>query len=161
MEDIEPASHPDSQIVPTGVPGTLVVAKSAQDVEEDYDFSREQYKLLVRNSNSAIEAMLNLALQCESPKAFETLNAMLTSTAELTGKLMALQMQKKTLETFGGQQGPGGQPPQIPPGSSLNQTNNFFTGTTADLQRKLISDLAASNAKIAEKTGPEVTVTEV
>ena len=63
--NLPPAPPPPPQ------PPAVVDAKEVQD---DYDFSRKSYRDLVDKSNQAIEAMLDLALQAEHPRAFEVLS---------------------------------------------------------------------------------------
>jgi hypothetical protein len=107
-----------------------------KDEQDDYEFSRNSYRDLVHQSNQAIEAMLNLALQSEHPRAFEVLSGMLKNTSEITDKLMDLQKKKKEIQVS-----------QVPPGFSGQggPSNNFFIGSTADLQKHLIKKLQEKN----------------
>jgi hypothetical protein len=107
----------------------------SKEVQDDYEFSRKSYRDLVGKSNEAIEAMLNLALQSEHPRAFEVLSAMLKNTSDITDKLMDLQ--KKNKEVKATATGP------VAPGTP--GTNNFFIGSTADLQKHLIKKLQEKN----------------
>lgn len=111
----------------------------ANEVQDDYEFSRETYRNLVSKSNEAIEQMLNLAMQSEHPRAFEVLSNMLKNTSDMTDKLMALQKAKKDLAQ---KQEKAGTP-------ALTQ-NNLFLGSTTDLQKHLIDKLKEQNVTASE-----------
>lgn len=113
------------------------------EIQDDYEFSRETYRGLVTKSNEAIEQMLNLAAESEHPRAFEVLSNMLKNTADMTDKLMALQKAKKDLAQ---KQESAGKP-------ALTQ-NNLFLGSTTDLQKHLIEKLKEQNVTAA--TEPDV-----
>lgn len=123
--------------VAVAVPADSKLEKEAQD---DYEFSRQSYRDLVQQSNQALEAMLNLALQSEHPRAFEVLSGMLKNTSEITDKLMDLQKKKKEMQAPA-----GGVPPAGGNTSTGGGNNNFFFGSTADLQKRLIRDLQEKN----------------
>lgn len=111
------------------------------DVQDDYEFSRETYRSLVTKSNEAIEQMLNLAMQSEHPRAFEVLSNMLKNTSDMTDKLMELQKRKKDMaqkETTDSSK------------PALTQ-NNLFLGSTTDLQKHLIQQLKEQNVTDTEQ----------
>jgi hypothetical protein len=120
----------------TLVPGSVSPSNLEKEAQDDYEFSRKSYKELVQQSNTAVDAMLNLALQSEHPRAFEVLSIMLKNTSEITDKLMDLQKKKKEMQTPA--QAAGG-------GSPTSGNTNFFFGSTADLQKRLIKDLKEKN----------------
>ena len=132
--NLPPAPPPPPQ------PPAVVDAKEVQD---DYDFSRKSYRDLVDKSNQAIEAMLDLALQAEHPRAFEVLSTMLKNTSEITDKLMDLQKKKKEVVSIPAAD--GGKP------ASLTQ-NNTFIGTTKELQQAMIKKLAEKNVSDTAST---------
>jgi hypothetical protein len=112
------------------------------DVQDDYEFSRETYRSLVTKSNEAIEQMLNLAMQSEHPRAFEVLSNMLKNTSDMTDKLMELQKRKKDMaqkETTDSSK------------PALTQ-NNLFLGSTTDLQKHLIQQLKEQNVTDTEQS---------
>ena len=84
--------------LPVPVPSTSLPPKEEKEIQDDYEFSRRTYKDLVDKSNSAIDGMMELALQSEHPRAFEVLSIMLKNTSDMTDKLMALQKQKKEIK---------------------------------------------------------------
>jgi uncharacterized protein YdiU (UPF0061 family) len=110
------------------------------EVQDDYEFSRETYRSLVNKSNEAIEQMLSLAMQSEHPRAFEVLSNMLKNTSDMTDKLMALQKAKKDMA----------KKEEADAKPALTQ-NNLFLGSTTDLQKHLIQKLKEQNVTDAEQ----------
>ena len=110
-------------------------APEANEIQDDYEFSRETYRSLVTKSNDAIEHMLNLAAESEHPRAFEVLSNMLKNTADMTDKLMALQKAKKEVL----------QKMQQSTDKPAPTQNNLFLGSTTDLQKHLIEKLKEQN----------------
>ncbi len=97
-----------------------------KDSEEDYEVARKSIKDLMEKSNKAIEEMLNLATATEHPRAFEVLAGMLKTSAEITRELTDLQKSRKALV------GENAPPPQ-----TGNTQNNFFVGSTTELQKMI------------------------
>jgi len=104
--------------------------QNKEHIEDDYDFSRDQYYKLVEKGEEAIDLMLDLARESEHPRAFEVLSTMIKNNAEIADRLMDLQKKKKDVNK---QEGP--QTPQL--GGVTN--NNLFVGSTKDLA-KMIDD---------------------
>lgn len=98
---------------------TIITQKD--DFEQDYDFARKKYRKLVKDSNEAIELMMNVARDSEHPRAFEVLSNMLKQNAEIADRLIELQKSKKEIEGNG-------------PGVT---NNNLFIGSTTELQKFL------------------------
>ena len=111
-------------------------AKAEREIDDDYEFSRKTYKDLVDKSNSAIEGMMELALQSEHPRAFEVLSIMLKNTSDMTDKLMALQKQKKEIKKK--------EKNEAPTATGVTN-NNLFLGSVTDLQKHLISQTLEKN----------------
>ena len=116
---------------------TLPVAKKELDLikdsEEDYEIARKNIKDLMEKSAKAIEEMLNLATATEHPRAFEVLAGMLKTSAEITRELTDLQKSRKNLV--------GESAPVQQHGGSSNTQNNFFVGSTTELQKLLKAKL--------------------
>ena len=109
--------------------------KEEKEIQDDYEFSRRTYKDLVDKSNSAIDGMMELALQSEHPRAFEVLSIMLKNTSDMTDKLMSLQKNKKELK----KEEKGTQP------STGVTNNNLFLGSVTELQKHLRQELVEKN----------------
>jgi hypothetical protein len=122
--------------LPVPVPSAPLPPKEEKEIQDDYEFSRKTYKDLVDKSNSAIEGMMELALQSEHPRAFEVLSIMLKNTSDMTDKLMALQKQKKEIKKKEKEEA-------IAVTGVTN--NNLFLGSVTDLQKHLITQLSEKN----------------
>ena len=118
---------------------TKPAESESKEVQDDYEFSRKSYRDLVDKSNHAIEAMLDLALQAEHPRAFEVLSTMLKNTSEITDKLMDLQKKKKDMKDA---------PAERSSQPALTQ-NNVFVGSTKELQKAMIQKLTEKNVSDA------------
>lgn len=103
-----------------------VIDESKSQVEDDFDFARENLYNIIKTSNEAMEEMLSLAKASEHPRAFEVLNGMLKNMADFNKDLIDLQKKKKDII-------------QVPQEQGGPQTvnNNLFVGTTADFTKML------------------------
>lgn len=128
-------------------PPATVQEKDSKEVQDDYEFSRKSYRDLVQKSNEAIEAMLELALQSEHPRAFEVLSAMLKNTSDITDKLMDLQHKKKEIKSGSGA-------PTSSGGTPAQGNTNIFIGSTTDLQKHLIKKLQEKNVTDTASVDP-------
>mgnify|MGYP000447372199 CR=1 FL=1 len=107
--------------------------KNKEQIEDDYDFSRDQYYKLVEKGDEAIDLMLDLARESEHPRAFEVLANMIKTNADIADKLMELQKKKKEVNKE-----------DLPTTPQLGVTNNnLFIGSTKDLS-KMIDDRQAA-----------------
>tara|TARA_B100001094_G_C18148307_1_gene782148 strand:+ start:710 stop:1123 length:414 start_codon:yes stop_codon:yes gene_type:complete len=95
-----------------------------KDIKDDYEFSRETYKDLIRTGTLSMDAMAELARESEHPRAFEVLSNHIRNMGEVTDKLMKLQKAKKDLTKEERKQ---------------VTNNNVFVGSTTDLQRMLLN----------------------
>jgi len=96
------------------------------EVQDDYDYARARYYSLTEKGDEAIDLMLDLARESESPRAFEVLSNMLKQNAEISDRLMELQKKKKEVRLTDN--------PHLP--NSMTQ-NNVYVGSTTELQRML------------------------
>lgn len=119
--------------------------KNKEQIEDDYEFSRDQYYKLVEKGDEAIDLMLDLARESEHPRAFEVLSTMIKNNAEIADKLMELQKKRKDVNK---QDGP--QTPQL--GGVTN--NNLFVGSTKDLAKMIDDRQAATTKKVDSDDDP-------
>jgi hypothetical protein len=112
------------------------------DLQVDYDVSRETYKELIDKGNVAIDLMMELAKDSQHPRAFEVLAGLLKTQADNTDKLADLQKKLQNLRN-----GPKAKstPEQI-------TNNNVFVGSTTDLQRFILDQQKNNNAVIDVNT---------
>lgn len=95
-------------------------------IEDDFDYARKNIHDVIDMSNLAMGEMLELAKQSQHPRAFEVLNQMFKTAAEMNKDLLDLQKKKKELVVREEPAGPG----QV--------TQNLFVGSTAELQELLM-----------------------
>lgn len=104
--------------------------QSVDDLQIDYDVSRETYKELIDKGNKAIDLMMDLASDSQHPRAFEVLATLLKTQADNTDKLADLQKKMQNLTT------PKDSAKKQQSGNTTN--NNVFVGSTTDLQRFIL-----------------------
>ena len=102
------------------------MTKRNDNVDNDYQYSRETYYELLEKGRESMELMIEVARESEHPRAFEVLSGMMKNMADINDKLMALNKQKKDIDRED-------DPKRL--GNTTN--NNLFLGSTADLQRLL------------------------
>ena len=110
--------------LPSKIPNRALVDK---DIKDDYEFSRNTYKDLIRTGTSSLDVLAELARESEHPRAFEVLSKTIKDLGDTTGKLMNLQKQKDDLTNK--------------KEDEVNRkvtNNNVFVGSTTDLQRMLL-----------------------
>lgn len=95
------------------------------DADRDYSEVRENLKRIIEKSEEAIETILEVAVESQSPRAYEVVAQLIASSLEANNKLMHLHKQIKDIK-------------REEPGKTTNVTNNsIFVGNTADLQKML------------------------
>ena len=109
-----------------------------KDIKDDYEFSRETYKDLIRTGTLSMDALAELARESEHPRAFEVLSQTIKNIGDTTEKLMALQKQKKDLQKDEKEE------------ARQVTNNNMFVGSTTDLQRMLLNKDNVIDAKVKE-----------
>ncbi len=100
---------------------------SEEQVEEDVAEARENLGNAIELSQQAVQDMLNIAQQSQHPKAYEVLNSMIKTYADISMGLVDLQMKRQRLE--GKKSGSSEQAQTV--------HNNLFVGSTAELQQML------------------------
>jgi len=129
-----------SKNMPISAP--LESSPPVDDLQVDYDVSRETYKELIDKGNVAIDLMMELAKDSQHPRAFEVLAGLLKTQADNTDKLADLQKKLQNLRN-----GPKAKstPEQI-------TNNNVFVGSTTDLQRFILDQQKNKNDVIDVNT---------
>ena len=107
-------------------------SQPVDDLQVDYEVSRETYKQLIEKGDQAIDLMMELARDSQHPRAFEVLAGLLKTQADNTDKLADLQKKVHTLRA-----GPRGKNQSSSTEKITN--NNVFVGSTTDLQRFILS----------------------
>ena len=94
------------------------------DVENDYKYQRENFYNLIERGQDAVEGILELAQESETPRAYEVAGNLIRQVADVTEKLVDLQTKMKKLK-------------EVPNKGPNNVTNALFVGSTAELQKML------------------------
>ena len=100
------------------------VVNENQDIDNDYEYQRQNFYNLVERGNDAIEGILELAKESEHPRTYEVAGNLIKQVAEVTEKLGDLQEKMKKLK-------------EVPDSAPKNVTNALFVGSTAELQKML------------------------
>jgi hypothetical protein len=128
MSDIDDALGLNP-IVPYGDTVQYPAKRDEGQQENDLDFARENLYDAVVKSQAAVEDMIAIAQQSQHPKAYEVLNSLIKTFADVSSGIADLQLKKQRL-----------QGKQVAPEESKTVNNNLFVGSTAELQ-KMLQDL--------------------
>ena len=100
------------------------VEMTETDLTSDYDFSRDQYHNLVSKGNDALDELLSVAKESESPRAYEVAAQLIRNLSDTTKELLELQKAKKEIEK------------ETKDPRTVN--NSLFIGSTKELQDLLL-----------------------
>ena len=101
------------------------VREEKPDIDRDYEYTRGHLYSLIEKGQEAIDGILELSQQSDSPRAYEVAGQLIKNVADTTDKLMDLQKKLKDVNEES-KKGP------------TNVTNNaLFVGSTADPQKML------------------------
>ena len=101
--------------------------KQKADIDNDYDYSRENYYNLIERGQEAIEGILDVAREGQHPRAYEVAGALIKNVADTVDKLQDLQKKLKDLK-------------ELPKTANPQIKNALFVGSTAELQKMLKKD---------------------
>lgn len=127
MDKLDKMRNSLEKNLPTKTPSTELMDK--KDIKDDYEFSRETYRDLIRTGTHSLDSLAELARESEHPRAFEVLSKTIKDLADTTEKLMSLQKSKKDLAKEDKEE----ETRQV-------TNNNVFVGSTTELQRMLQQD---------------------
>lgn len=97
------------------------------DIESDYKYARENLYNAIERGSDALEELVELAKQSQSPRAFEIVGQMIKTLTDANKDLLEVQKKVKDLKKEEQSKGPN------------SVTNALFVGNTAELQ-KLLKD---------------------
>lgn len=95
------------------------------DIENDYKYARENLYNAIERGSDALEELVELAKQSQSPRAFEIVGQMIKTLTDSNKDLLEIQKKVKDLKREEKSKGPN------------NVTNALFVGNTAELQKML------------------------
>jgi hypothetical protein len=110
-----------------------VVQTDSEQVEEDIEKVHTNLNNAIDLSQTAVQDMLSIAQQSQHPKAYEVLNTMIKTYADISMGLVDLQAKKAKLVAKKPEEG-----------QTIN--NNLFVGSTAELQQMLENMKSKDNA---------------
>ena len=135
FEDIDKALNIEttpikSEIVKSEPVAINKVADSTEQLQKDYEYSRGQLYSIIEKGQEAINGILELAQESDSPRAYEVAGQLIKNVGDVTDKLLDLQKKMKDIN----QEQKGSVPTSV--------TNNaVFLGSTAELQKFLKSSM--------------------
>jgi len=97
-------------------------------INNDYDYSRDTLYELIEKGKDALENMIEVARESEHPRAYEVLSGLIKNVADVNDKLQDLNKKQKQLND------------EERPQQVENQQNNFYLGSTSDIQKMLRED---------------------
>jgi len=101
----------------------MTARNNDDNVQNDYNYSRETYYDLLEKGREAMEDMIHVARESEHPRAYEVLSNMIKNLSDVNDKLMDLNRKNKDITQ--------------PAKQVENQQNNIYVGSTAELQKLL------------------------
>ena len=107
--------------------------RKKMDQRKDYSEVRENLKDVIDNSKVAIDGILKVASESDSPRAYEVVSQLLKTATEANKELLDVHKQMKVLEKD----------------DTKNQVTNiaFFVGSTKELQDMIAKQLPAKKVK--------------
>jgi len=98
----------------------------SQDIQKDYQYTRANLYSLIEKGQEALNGIMELAAESDSPRAYEVAGQIIKSVGDTTDKLLDLQKKLKEMEENNTKQ------------TTNNVTNNaLFVGSTAELSKLL------------------------
>lgn len=107
-----------------------------EQIQKDYEYTRGNLYSIIEKGQEAINGILELAQESDSPRAYEVAGQLIKSVADSTDKLMDLQKKLKDVN----KEEKGSTPNTI--------TNNaVFLGSTAELQKFIKGSMKGNSPK--------------
>ena len=106
----------------------------AENVENDYDYTRGNLYSLIEKGQEAINGIMEVAGETASPRAYEVAGQLIKSVADTTDKLADLHKKVKEIEA------------DNPKTQSTVTNNALFVGSTAELQKMLKDGMLNNNS---------------
>ena len=101
-----------------------LVVPEDKDPDIDFETGRKNLYNLIDKGNEAIDGILNLAKECEHPRAYEVAGQLIKTVSEVSQNLLDLQDKLKKVK-------------EVPNTAPKNVTNALFVGSTTELQKML------------------------
>lgn len=108
-----------------------IISDSNTKIEDDFDTSRNNLRILLQQGQEALQKSLDVAMQSEHPRAFEVVGNLMKQLADINQQLLDLHQQKQKLD----------EPSKAEKAKQVTNNNAIFVGSTAELN-KLIKNMA-------------------
>ena len=132
--DIEPTQLKSEIVKSEPVP--VLKTQETEQLQKDYEYSRGQLYSIIEKGQEAINGILELAQESDSPRAYEVAGQLIKNVGDVTDKLLDLQKKMKDIN----KEEKGATPTSV--------TNNaVFFGSTAELQKFLKSSMNQDTSK--------------
>lgn len=118
--------NPNSQEIIVKPPNAIEVKVDMDDADKDFQKARENLKELVNLGFQAIDGVLKVASEGDSPRAYEVVAQMIKAVAETNKDLVELHQRMKTIKED-----------KYETKTTNNTTNAIFLGSTKELQELL------------------------
>lgn len=113
----------------TQLPAIVQPETTGEDVQDDYELTRDTLRNLIVRGNETLDYMLEIARASETPRGFEVAGTMINTIAGTAKELMNLQKQMKELRK--------GTVEEHNAQVIQTQNNIVFQGTTSDLLKQI------------------------
>ena len=107
-----------------------VINNTTNKIEDDYEITRANLRLLLQQGQEALQKSLDVAVQSEHPRAFEVVGNLMKQLADVNQQLLDLHQQKAKLDA-----------PKEGGKREVTNNNAIFVGSTAELN-KLINKMS-------------------
>ena len=104
---------------------TIDTKSILSDIKKDYEYARGNMYSIIEKGQEALNGILELAQETESPRAYEVVGQLIKNVSDSTEKLIELQKKLKDIEEVKHSIGPTG------------VTNAIFVGSTTELSKIL------------------------
>lgn len=104
-----------------------VVVKPTK-INDDADFARANLRALIATAQTALQHALDVAVQSESPRAYEVLATFINAAADLNTKLIGVHQTESKISA----------PPEPTQAAGPVTNNIVFTGTTEELNNLIM-----------------------
>lgn len=115
--------EPEPQPIVVKSPNAVEVKVEMEEVDKDFQKARENLKELVNLGFQAIDGVLKVASEGDSPRAYEVVAQMIKAVAETNKDLVELHQRMKTIKED-----------KYETKTTNNTTNAIFLGSTKELQ---------------------------
>lgn len=134
FDSIDKALNIESSIVEVEAPHVEIpveikkvsLSQNDIDIKKDYEYTRANLYSLIEKGQEAVNGILELAGEGDSPRAYEVAGQLIKNIGDVTDKLVDLQKKMKDLDED-----------RVPKGPNSVTNNAVFIGSTSELLKTL------------------------